>query len=89
VNECDATTMVAVDTRRGVLWVGDGWRKSRRDIVNCSYSKRAREGSGKCGNNQNVGRAKVLAEQTLGNRMMLLLMVNICGGDQCRAGLDS
>jgi hypothetical protein len=45
--------VVVVDTRRGVLCVGDdGWRKSRRDIVNCSYSKRAREGSGKCGNSR-------------------------------------
>jgi hypothetical protein len=56
--------MVVVDTRRGILCVGDdGWRKSRRDIVNCSYSKRARERSGKCGNNKNLSRAKVL-EQT-------------------------
>jgi hypothetical protein len=40
---------------------------------------------------QNVSRAKVLAEQTLGKRRMLLMVVvvNKYGSDQCRTGRDS
>jgi hypothetical protein len=73
----DDGCLSVVDTRRGVFraWAMDGGsRKSRRDIVNCSYSKRAREGSGKCGNNRIEGRRKG-AEQTLGNRMMMVVVV--------------
>jgi hypothetical protein len=64
VNEWDATMMVVVDTRRG-YFVRGRWDGESRVviIVNCSYSKRAREGCGKCGNNKNLSRAKVL-EQT-------------------------